>query len=167
MRSDSRRVLELFDANMEKHNGLRFALDERCFAGFDGRMRSTARLFTASKNEALTAACLILRQGTSQYAVAVGVDPAHAGDDYTYFHLTYNSTIADAIASGMTHAYYGRGLYDVKLRRGCRLENTWMYSRASGAGRIATAAWFRMASTWNRLKLPPRARRLLSPPTST
>jgi predicted N-acyltransferase len=160
-----RRALELFDANQWKHSRLRFAFDERSFASFDTHMRGRAKLFTATKDSALTGACLVLSQGTSAYAVAVGIDQARAGDDYTYFHLTYNSTIADAIASGVRRVYFGRGLYDVKLRRGCSLENTWLYSRASGAGRVATAAWFGLASFWNRLKLPPRARRQLSTPS--
>ena len=160
-----RRALELFDANQWKHSRLRFAFDERSFASLDTHMRGRAKLFTATKDSALTGACLVLSQGTSAYAVAVGIDQARAGDDYTYFHLTYNSTIADAIASGVRRVYFGRGLYDVKLRRGCSLENTWLYSRASGAGRVATAAWFGLASFWNRLKLPPRARRQLSTPS--
>lgn len=165
-RGHDRRALELIDANNRKHSGLQFALNEGCFASFDEHMDGRARLFAATKAEALTAACLVLRQGTCAYAVAVGVDQERAGDDYTYFHLAYNSTIADAIGSGVTRLYYGRGLYEVKLRRGCSLENTWVYSRASGAGRIATAAWFTLASSWNRLKLPPRARRRLSTQTS-
>ena len=163
-RGHDRRVLDLFDANMRKHSGLDFALNERCFRSFDEHLGGRARLFTATKGDGLTGACLVLSQGPSSYAVAVGVDRERAGDDYTYFHLTYNSTIADAIGSGVSRLYFGRGLYEVKLRRGCGLENTWVYSRASGAGRIATAAWFTLASSWNRLKLPPRARRLLSTP---
>lgn len=166
MQGRERRVLELLDANARKHSRLDFALNERCFASFDAHMGARGRLFTATKADAVTAACLVLRQGTCAYAVAVGVDQDRAGDDYTYFHLTYNSTIADAIGSGVTRLYFGRGLYDVKLRRGCRLENTWVYSRASGARRIATAAWFMLASSWNRHKLPPRAQRRLSTPTS-
>ena len=165
MQNYDRRALELFDANQWKHSGLRFAFDEHSFASFDTHMRDRAKLFTATKDAALTGACLVLNQGSCGYAVAVGIDQARAGDDYTYFHLTYNSTIADAIASGVRRVYYGRGLYEVKLRRGCTLENTWLYSRASGAGRVATAAWFGLASFWNRLKLPPRARRLLPTPS--
>jgi predicted N-acyltransferase len=165
MQNNDRRALELFDANQWKHSRLRFAFDERSFASFDTHMRGRAKLLTATKAAALTGACLVLNQGTCGYAVAVGIDQARAGDDYTYFHLTYNSTIADAIASGLRRVYYGRGLYEVKLRRGCTLENTWLYSHASGAGRVATAAWFGLASFWNRLKLPPRARRLLPSPS--
>jgi predicted N-acyltransferase len=164
-RTYDRRALELFDANQWKHSRLRFIFDERSFGSFDRHMPGRAQLFTATKGDLLTGACLVLKQGADAYAVAVGIDQARAGDDYTYFHLTYNSTIADAIASGVRRIYYGRGLYDVKLRRGCTLENTWLYSRASGAGRVATAAWFGLASFWNRLKLPPRARRLLSTPS--
>jgi predicted N-acyltransferase len=162
LRGHDRRVLDLFDANMRKHSGLRFALDERCFANADEQMGGDAKLFQATKDGTLTGACLVLAHGTAWYAVAVGIDPKRAGGDYTYFHLTYNSTIAHAIEAGITRLYYGRGLYEVKLRRGCGLENTWMYSRASGAGRTATAAWFTLASSWNRLKLPPQARRRLS-----
>jgi predicted N-acyltransferase len=166
MAPHDREVLSLFDANRWKHNRLRFAFDERCFASLDQHLHGRAKLLTATKGGSLTGACLVLEQGVCSYAVAVGIDQHRAAADYTYFHLTYNSVIADAIHSQRRRVYFGRGLYDVKLRRGCTLENTYVYSRASGAGRIATAAWFRLATSWNRLKLPPRARRILSSPTS-
>jgi hypothetical protein len=95
------------------------------------------------------------------FPFTVGVDYDVAGDDYTYFQLVYNSMIARAIDAGMRGIYYGRGMYSVKLRRGCRLTDTWIYSRESGPRRLASAPWFRVASMWNRYKLPSAARQLL------
>jgi hypothetical protein len=52
-------------------------------------------------------------------------------------------------------------MYDLKVRRGCWLARTWIYSRQSGLRGLATARWFALASAWNRRKLSPVALRAL------
>jgi predicted N-acyltransferase len=159
---DEPRLLELLDDNARKHAGLAFALGRGSLARLTALPGAQARIFTATRDGRVTAVCLMLVQGDTGYAVAVGVDQAAAGGDFTYFQIAYNALIDDAIQSRLRRLYYGRGMYEIKVRRGCTLENTWIFSRASGARRVATAAWFGLVSSWNRYKLPARARRLLA-----
>ena len=74
---------------------------------------------------------------------------------------TYYSLIAHAIQAGTRRIYYGRGMYEVKVRRGCRLAATWIYTRESGLRRLGSAAWFVVASAWNRYSMPRVVRRSL------
>jgi predicted N-acyltransferase len=155
------RLLELLDDNARKHGGRPFACGPGFFAELTRNLGRQARIFTARKSGAVTGVLVVLVHKETVIPVAVGVDASAAGD-YTYFRLCYYAPIADAVESGMRRMYYGRGMYELKLRRGCRLVDTWIYTRESGPRRIGAAAWFALASFWNRYKLSTEARRSLS-----
>jgi predicted N-acyltransferase len=154
------RLSGLLDDNARKHGGRPFACNQPFFAELKRNMGAQARVFAARRGGAVTGVLVVLERNATAFAVAVGVDPATA-NDYTYFRLTYYSLIAHAIQSGTRRLYYGRGMYEVKVRRGCRLADTWIYPREPGLRRIGSAAWFAVASAWNRYKMPPGIRRSL------
>jgi predicted N-acyltransferase len=160
-RPDERRLLELLDFNARKHGGRRFAFREGFVEALTSLLSPRTRIFMARKSGSISGVCLMLVEGDTAFPFAVGVDPETASDDFTYFQLAYNSLIADAIASGVRRMYYGRGMYEVKVRRGCSLLNSWVYSRRSGGRRVGLRAWFALASSWNRYKLSPAVRRAL------
>ena len=153
------RFLELIDLNARKHNTFSFGLGR----GFIGELKrafgARVRVFTAHKSGVVTGVCVMLVQGDAAFPIVAGVDRGVSSDDYTYFQVAYNAPIADAIESRVRRMYYGRGMYDLKVRRGCTLVDTWIYSRGSAPTRIAIASWFALASLWNRRKLSSRARR--------
>jgi predicted N-acyltransferase len=155
------RALGLFQTNARKHDSREFP----CGAGFTDLLRQNCGerlwLLVARRDQQTTGVLVALRQGDTLFAQSIGVD-SEAAHDYTYFRLAYYSAIERAIAANVRRIYFGRGAYDVKVRRGCSLENTWIYSRASGASRLGLAAWYRVASAWNRRKLPASARRALT-----
>lgn len=152
------RLQELIDENSRKHNGAPFALGRGFFCELKRNLGEQARIFTARKSGVVTAVCIMLVQNETAFPVAVGVDPQAADDDYSYFQVGYYAPIAQAIGSGIRRMYYGRGMYEIKVRRGCWLTGTWIYSRQSGKGRMASAAWFALASFWNSHKLPREVR---------
>jgi predicted N-acyltransferase len=152
------RLLQLLDGNTRKHDDRRFP----CGTAFTALLRrSLAWVFVARRNQRTTGVSVALRQRDALFVQSVGVDP-EALNDYTYFQLAYYSPIERAIASGVRRIYFGRGAYEMKLRRGCSTRNTWVYSRVSGPSRMRLAAWQRVASVWNHWKLPAEARRALT-----
>lgn len=155
------RLQELIDLNSQKHNGLPFALGPGFLGALRRHLGGRARVFVARKSGAITGVCAMLMQGATACPIAVGIDAELAAGDYTYFQVTYHAPIAHVIASGMRRIYYGRGLEDVKARRGCRFANTWTYLCPGAAQRPVTVAWFLGASAWNRFKLSARVRRSL------
>ena len=154
------RLLALLDSNARKHGGRPFACGKEFFAELERNMGAQARVFTARKDGVITGVLVMLERNATAFPVAVGIDPA-SPNDYTYFRLTYYSLIAHAIQAGTRRIYYGRGMYEVKVRRGCRLAATWIYTRESGLRRLGSAAWFVVASAWNRYNMPRVARRSL------
>jgi predicted N-acyltransferase len=159
------RLSELVDLNARKHNAFSFGLGPGFFGELTRTFGSNVRIFIARKSGGVAGVCVMLVQDGVAFPIVVGIDPA-SSSDYTYFHIAYNVPVADAIESGVQRMYYGRGMYDLKVRRGCVLIDTWIYSRAARPARMAIALWFGLASFWNRSKLSTRARRaLLSPPS--
>lgn len=155
------RLLDLIDDNALKHNARPFPCGLGFFEALEAGLGEHARIFAARKAGAITAVTVMLVQCDAAFPVAVGVDYRVASDDYSYFQLTYNTLIAHAIESGIRRVYYGRGLYDVKVRRGCWLTDSWIYTRSSGSHRLASAAWFAVVSFWNRQKLSSEVRKSL------
>lgn len=151
------RLLALLDANSIKRNGRPFSSGRGFIAslidGADG-----VSVFASRKSGVMTATSIMLIQRRTAFLIAIGVDYQAAGDDYSYFQVTYNAPIAHAIERGIERIYYGRGLDDVKVRRGCWLTNSWIYVRPRPPMRLPTRAWFAVASTWNRQKLAREAR---------
>jgi len=160
------RLLQLLDWNAQKHTGHPFPGGDRFFRELARNLGTEARVFTARKDGLITAVHVVLLRNGSAFAVAVGVDPEATRNDYTYFLISYHFPIALAFACGLNRFYFGRAMYEVKMRRGCRLTDTWTYASESGPRRIMSAAWFAMASVWNRYKLPAEARRALADATT-
>jgi predicted N-acyltransferase len=148
--NEGARLLELVDGNSRRYSQLPFAFGSGFFDELRRSLNGQARVFTAWKKGAIRGTSTLLVENRTAYAIAAGVDRVSAGDDFTYFQVGYYTPIAHAIASGIRRIYYGRGMYEVKIRRGCRLADSWVYMRASGFRRLIAAFWFPVASYWNR-----------------
>jgi predicted N-acyltransferase len=167
--SESRDMHELFLALLDRHArrcgspGLPFG------KGFIEELRENmddqALLFVARKGSAIGGVYLALRRGDSVVAFAVAIDPEVSGNDFTYFELVYNTMIEYAIEDGVERILFGRGLYEVKLRRGCRFVDTMIFTRPNGMLRAPQRWWYCFASLWNHYKLKPRIRRHLASPS--
>ena len=153
------RLLQLLDWNAQKHSGRPFPAGDGFFRELSRNLGANAQVFTARIDESLTGVHLVLLRREAAFAVAVGVDPETAGKDYTYFVILYHSPISMALDRGLSRFYFGRGMYEIKRRRGCRLTDSWTYAKVAGPRRIVSAAWFALATQWNTYKVPAGARR--------
>lgn len=146
------RLFGLLEANAHRHASAGFPFEGNVLTELLGNMGSDAIIFVARKQERITGVYLVLRRGATAIAFAVGVDGETSGDDFTYFRLVYYQLIEYAIAQGIGRIYFGRGMYETKIRRGCRLAGSRIYTRSQGTQRFKTAAWYPIASWWNRHK---------------
>jgi predicted N-acyltransferase len=160
------RLLQLLDWNAQKHSGRPFPAGDGFFRELSRNLGANALVFTARLDESLTGVHVVLLGKEAAFAAAVGVDPQTAVRDYTYFVIAYHSPISMALERGLSRFYFGRGMYEIKRRRGCRLTDSWTYAKVPGPRWIVSAAWFALATQWNRYKLPSGARRSLSDPVA-
>jgi predicted N-acyltransferase len=147
------RFRELIDANARQYGAAGMPFSPPFLRELVANMGESALLLEARQGEVLIGAHLALRQGRALAAFAIGVDPELGGENYTYFELGYYSMIERAIGLSIERIYFGRGMEEVKTRRGCRLEAASIFSRVGGPRRLPYGAWFKMASTWNTRKL--------------
>ena len=154
------RLHELMNLNERAHNARQFGFSRDFFTVVKRNLGDDAIVYAAMKGDRITAVSLLLRRGQTAHLPMVGVDHAAAGRDFTFFTVAHHRPFADAIASGIRRLYLGRSLYELKARRGCRLEETLVFYRPSSRlAALVIRRWFAVLSAWNRAKLPRRARR--------
>jgi predicted N-acyltransferase len=153
------RLLELLDNNAQTHGGLHCPFRPEIFSELESSMAGDALWFLARKGGAISGVLLGLRHQNSLVAFAVGVDNELGKGDFTYFQLCYHCLIDYAMSHGIKRIDYGRGMYPIKVRRGCRLSGASLYTRMKGRYRTVASLWYSVASLWNRYKLPPSLRR--------
>ena len=138
----------LADLNSVKHNCRPFAFREGFFGTVKWNLAEQAQLYRASKGAASTGVCLTIRSETEAFTTVVGVDRS-AGDDFTYFELTYRFPIAVAAARKLERVHYARAMYEVKRRRGCRFVGATHYYRPVGWRRYLMKLWLALLSARN------------------
>lgn len=147
------RFRALLDSNARQHGASGLVYRPELLQEMRANMGSDALLLAARKQAAISGVHLVLRHGPTLAAFAIGVDSEVSADDFTYFELGYYSLIEYAIEHGVERIDFGRGMTDIKRRRGCRLVRSSVYTRVSGASRPLYSAWYRFASAWNGRKL--------------
>ena len=153
------RLHELLEGNSLRYNGRPFSFRAEFFGELKRNLGDDARIYTASKGGAITAVNVMLRRNGVAQMPMVGVDHEAAGRDFTYFNVALYRPIRDAISERVERIYYGRALYDLKARKGCRIANLSIYHKATGPSRFVLRPWCSVLSAWNRYRLPKRVRR--------
>lgn len=146
------RFLDLLGENARRHGSLKFPFGNGFLSSLSENMADGALIRLSRKGEAVSGVHLALRHGETAVAYAVGVDAELGGGDFTYFRLGYYSLIEYAIQHRINRIFFGRGMYDLKRRRGCRLMTSWIYTRTSVTHRALSGPWYELASWWNGYK---------------
>ncbi len=147
--AEDARCRELLDAKARQYGAGGMAYGPEFLAELRANMGPSALRLTAWREGAISGVHLVLEQSEVLTAFAVGIDEGLGGEDFTYFELVYYSLIEHAIAQRTRRIDFGRGMLDVKVRRGCRLENASIHTRVSGWRRTPYRAWYNIASAWN------------------
>ncbi|MBW2173574.1 MAG: GNAT family N-acetyltransferase [Deltaproteobacteria bacterium] len=155
------RLHELLNMNYYKHNRRPFSFSRDFFRELKSNLGNDVVFYVSWKAGVLTGVSVdLLRNGTI-HMLAIGVDQAIGGRDYTYFNLGYYSQMMDAALSDTRRIYAGRGAYETKAIRGFKTANLYIYYKTSGkAKNVALKLWFAVLSAWNRYKLPERVKRM-------
>jgi predicted N-acyltransferase len=158
------RLHRLLDINSRRHNGRPFGFLPRVFSELKRNLGDEAIIYAAFKRGVITGVSVMLVRNGIAHLPWIGVDHEATANDFTYFNLAHYRPIDDAIGHGVTRMYFGRALYELKRRRGCRVGGLSLYVKpATSGGSLALRPWLVLLSTWNRLKLPGGLRRHDSP----
>lgn len=142
---------DLLKKNFAVHNKLCFPFDASLLCSLQTYLSKQVDFYLAFKHDRLIGIAILLKMGDIAYLPFVGVDHSRAGKDLTYFNLVYYRPIRDAISAGFKRIYYGRKMYALKAKRGCRIKNvsSWFYPSKT-TSRFIVPHWFAALSAWNR-----------------
>jgi predicted N-acyltransferase len=123
------RLHQLLNENHVKYNGKPLPMRKDFSSLCKKYLGSEAIVYIAVKEGAIIGTAFLFHRQSIAYLIDVGVDHATAGNDFTYFNLTYYRPTADAIAMGIKRTYYGTMMYTMKSRRGCATTPTYLYHK--------------------------------------
>ncbi len=147
----SHRLHELLNSNCIRHNNVPFMFDRNFFSTLKEKMGKNAVIYGAYRDKDLNGVCIQLKSSTEGYLTLVGVDHAASGNDSSYFNLFFYVPIATAISTGLERLHYGRHMYAMKRKRGCRFTDTYFFYKPKNRffGFLA-AIWFKGLGWWNK-----------------
>ena len=131
------RLHAVVDSHYRRLNGRPFPFRPEFFGELKSRLGDNVLVYTALRNEQIIGVLVMLRNDREAYLPIIGIDAEDVRKDAIYFNLAFNRPIRDAIEAGLVRIYFGRLVYDTKIRRGCRLSDVNLYLRAGrGFGRL-------------------------------
>ena len=151
------RLHEILDNHYLRLNGVHFPYSSRFIPNLRKNLGNDVIVNVASKKGRITAVGIVRKKGKCWDGLIVGVDHELAGNDFTYFNITLYKPIADAIAAGAAMMVQGSGVYEAKMRKGCKVARSYLFHKSLGkTGHILTNAWFRFHSSMLLRRLPPK-----------
>jgi predicted N-acyltransferase len=156
----SARLHELMNAHCLRYNGISFPFTAAFFSHLKEQLGDDAVIYAAVRDDTLLGACIMIRRRRVGSVRMIGVDRAAAGNSFIYFNIAYYAPIRDAIEWGIERLYFGTTMYEIKLRRGCRMARMFTLHRFSSRYQnLVSKPLFWIHSFWFRLKLRPMWRR--------
>ena len=151
------RLYQLLSEHHYRLNKKPFPHTENFFGSLQKNLGSDAMLLIAEKASEIIGVTILFRRGSKGWATFIGMDHNLSRNDFTYFNLAYYSFIDHAIQAGIKSLNYGGMLYRVKKRRGCSLEDNYIYHRAPARFlHNLLRPWFFMHMIWYKKRKIPR-----------
>jgi predicted N-acyltransferase len=127
----SEELSHLYNNLYQKYNRGRLCpLNDKFFNGLGDNGGQKVRLMTARKNGKLVGFCISLCHSHTLDVFMTGFDyDCRTRTDSTYFNLCYYKQIEMAIEEGVKKIHFRGASDEAKLRRGCRRERMYMYTK--------------------------------------
>ncbi len=139
--------------NYYKHNQSLFPFTSKFFIKLKENLGEDVVFYASFKKGSVTGVCTLFKRNKTGYLPIVGVDYEKAGNDATYFNILFYRPIMDAISEQMSMLYYGNAMYNLKAKRGCKINNTYIYYKPSNKFlKTIIKQWFTLHSLWSRKK---------------
>lgn len=123
-------MVELLNNNYMKHNHVNLPYNNNILNRLKTNLKEDVGIYRAVKNGRTIGLSVLVKKNTEWNFVLVGVDHELAQKDATYFNILFYRPIQDAISSQIKRIYYGSGLYDLKIRRGCDMMRTHVFYKS-------------------------------------
>jgi predicted N-acyltransferase len=119
----------LMNSHYVRLNRRPFPFRPEFFERLKSRLEGRAVIYVARLEQELIGVLVALRDDDAVYLPMIGVDPQRSRASAAYFNLGYNRPIQDSLTAGHHRVYFGKLLYGMKARRGCRRLEMDLYFR--------------------------------------
>lgn len=123
--------IDLANQVYQKHGSVKFPFERGFFTSLRQRLGNSFMLHTACKNGEVIGFVTMLSDRETAWADSYGLDYRQADNAFVYFNLVHHWPVQKAIELGLKRIVFGRGQYELKLRRGCTLTDTYLLYKPS------------------------------------
>ena len=152
------RLYQLLCGHYHRLNGVSYPYCSNLFSVMKGNLGKDVTITVAEKQGGIVAVAVTFQRAATGWVSFVGLDYESTRDDFSYFNIAYYDVIRRAIARGLSTLYYGDMMYWVKKRRGCVLEQSYIFHK--GCNPLVHGVlrpWFRLHKVWYQKRKIPRA----------
>jgi predicted N-acyltransferase len=129
--------VNLANQTYSKHGDLALPFTEGFFSNLKNELGNELLVCNAQLDGKILGFVTMFTDGSTAWAGSYGLDYTSSASRFVYFNLVLQWPVRKAIELGLNKLVLGRGHYDLKLRRGCTLSDTYFC--------------FKPSSTWSRL----------------
>ena len=146
---NEKRLFELLKMNHFKHNVSKFPLKENYFKKIKEIFGKNAIIYIAEKDGTIIGVSTILKKGKEAFFSSVGIDHERSKKDFTFFNIGYYEPIRQMIQYNIKRIYFGRGLYNTKIKRGCIAEDMFIFYKTQNKFSAPfVKMWFYFHKKW-------------------
>ncbi len=120
-------MMDLYKNTHTKHSWKDSTFDSSFLLNLWETDKKNLRLCLAWLDKKILAFSLLRLSGTTAHGFMTGRDYGVKDDFFAYFNTCYYEAIIRGLKERWSTIYFRPGVYQVKLRRGCQLENLYLY----------------------------------------
>jgi len=148
------RLFELADSHYRSYNNRGIAFTPEFLPTLKASLGQNAVFYGAFRKRELVGFVVLVRRGDVGYLTWTGIDRLATLREGTYFNLVFYRPIQEAIKARIKKLYFGRALYETKLRRGCRLYGPRYFYRSNDrVSHRILRSWFTFHESWMKRKM--------------
>ena len=137
--------VELANQTYSKHGDLAFPYAVGFFSSLKRELDHDLLVCNAQKDGKILGFVTMISDGHTAWAGSYGLDYTDSASAFVYFNLVLQWPVRKAIELGLKNVVLGRGHYELKLRRGCTLNDThFFYKPSHSLSKLLYARLFRM-----------------------
>ena len=149
------RLYALLNGNSLKYNKMPLPFQANFLSRLKKNLGDDLVIYRSLKKGRISGLGVMLRRGDTGYLPFVGIDHDLAQNDATFFNMLFYRPITDAIEGNIKRLYFGNGKYDMKIRRGCKIQKAHFFHKPRHRiSKPAVRLWFCFHRFWYQKKQP-------------
>jgi len=150
-----KKFYDLLNENNIKHNKTPMVFQKDFLNRLKKNCGEDLVIYRSLKHGQLSGVGILLKNKKTGSVAFSGINRQLAQNDATFFNMLFYGPMSDAIAKNLQRLYFGNAMYDMKIRRGCKVEKTFFFHKPRHLFfRPATSLWFYFHCLWFKKKLP-------------